>query len=170
MQWNCWSLRCSWNITCRRCPNYIFILYLTPGLNGMGKDNCKTRRESLKFWDLVHFILEGWQYISFQVSGLPLFHMTFYWQNEVIQNGWRDPKNLLGTWVLHQHLYKDGIISVVVVPSKKSLSLWCLMKPAWLRVKTKCEKNTSSGLLCCQCYLHFRSLLSKSCEISSSEL
>ena len=36
---------------------------LTPGLNGLGKDNCKTRRETLKFLDLVHLTLEVWQYI-----------------------------------------------------------------------------------------------------------
>ena len=37
---------------------YIFILDLTPGLNRLGKDNCKTRRESFKFCDLVRLILE----------------------------------------------------------------------------------------------------------------
>ena len=40
-QWNCWSLRCSWSIACRRCSNYIFILDLTHGFNEMGKDNFK---------------------------------------------------------------------------------------------------------------------------------
>ena len=34
------------------------ILDLTSGFNGLGKDNCKTRRESFKFWDLVWLILE----------------------------------------------------------------------------------------------------------------
>ena len=34
---------------CRRCSNYIFILNLTHGFNGLGKNNCKTRRESSKF-------------------------------------------------------------------------------------------------------------------------
>ena len=28
--------------------------------NGLGKDNCKTRQESLKFWDLVRLILDVW--------------------------------------------------------------------------------------------------------------
>ena len=32
---------------------------LTPGFNGLGKDNCKTRRETFKFWDLVNFISDG---------------------------------------------------------------------------------------------------------------
>ena len=57
-QLNCWSLRCSWSIACRRCSNCIFILDLTPGFNGLGKDNCKTRQESFTFADLVHLILD----------------------------------------------------------------------------------------------------------------
>ena len=61
---NCWSLRCSWSIACRRCSNYIFILDLTPSFNGLGKDNCKTRPEIFKFWDLVCLILEVWRYSS----------------------------------------------------------------------------------------------------------
>ena len=56
-QLNCWSLRCSWSIACRHCSNYIIILYLTPGFNRLGKDKCKTRRESFTFWDLVCLIL-----------------------------------------------------------------------------------------------------------------
>ena len=55
---NCWSLRCSWSIACRRCSNYIFILHLTFGFNILHKDNCKLRRETFKFWDLVRLILE----------------------------------------------------------------------------------------------------------------
>ena len=62
-QRNCWSLRHSWSITCRRCSNYIFILDLTPGFNGLGINNCKMRRETLKCWDLVCLILEVWKCI-----------------------------------------------------------------------------------------------------------
>ena len=36
----------------------LFILDLTHGFNGLGKDNCKTRRETFKFWDLRRLILE----------------------------------------------------------------------------------------------------------------
>ena len=32
---------------------YIFIFDFTPSLNGLGKDNCKPRRETFKFWDVV---------------------------------------------------------------------------------------------------------------------
>ena len=49
---------------CRRCSNYIFILNLTPGFNGLGKDNCKTSRETLMFGDWVRLILENWRYIN----------------------------------------------------------------------------------------------------------
>ena len=35
------------SIACWRCSNYIFILDLTPGFIGLGKDNCKTRRQNL---------------------------------------------------------------------------------------------------------------------------
>ena len=34
------------------------ILDFTPGFIGLGKDNCKTRRETFKFGDLVHLISE----------------------------------------------------------------------------------------------------------------
>ena len=61
-QLNCCSLRCSWSISCRRCSNYIFILHLTLGLNMLGKDNCKPRRETFRFWDLVRVILEILRY------------------------------------------------------------------------------------------------------------
>ena len=34
---------------CRRCSNYIFILNLTSGFNGLDKDNYLMRREAFKF-------------------------------------------------------------------------------------------------------------------------
>ena len=39
---------CTWSIACQHCCNYIFILNLMPGIDSLGKDNCKTRRETLK--------------------------------------------------------------------------------------------------------------------------
>ena len=62
---------CSWNIACRRCSNYIFILDLTPDFNGLGKDNCKMRRKTLKFWDLVCLILDvWWHFVGYTVYNL----------------------------------------------------------------------------------------------------
>ena len=49
----CLSLRGSWSIACRSCSNYIFILDLTPGFNGLGNDKWKKRRGTLQFLDLV---------------------------------------------------------------------------------------------------------------------
>ena len=39
-------------------PTTIFILSFAPGFNVLYKDNCQTRWETFKFWDLVHDILE----------------------------------------------------------------------------------------------------------------
>ena len=36
----------------------IFILDLTIGFNRLRRDNCKTRRETIKFYDLVLLMLE----------------------------------------------------------------------------------------------------------------
>ena len=58
------DLGCSWSIAWWRCSDYIFILDLTPGFNGLGKDNCKTRRQSSKFWDLVHFYIRDFTAVT----------------------------------------------------------------------------------------------------------
>ena len=43
------------------CSNYIVVLDLTSGFNVLGKDNCKTKQETFKFWDLVWLTLEVWR-------------------------------------------------------------------------------------------------------------
>ena len=73
MQYDCRSLRCSWSIACRRCSNYIFILDLTPGFIGLGKDNCTTRRETSKFGDLARLRFYGTSTLLIQQN------MKFYW-------------------------------------------------------------------------------------------
>ena len=60
-QYNCWSPRRSWNIACRRCSRHIFILDLASGFNELDKDNCKTRRETFKFWNLVRPMIDIWR-------------------------------------------------------------------------------------------------------------
>ena len=55
-------LRCSWSTACRRCSNYIFILNLIPGFNGLSEDNSKRIQQTFKFWDLVRLILEVLRY------------------------------------------------------------------------------------------------------------
>ena len=57
-------LRCSWRIACRHCSNYIFILNLTPGFNGLSEDNCTRIQETFKLWDLVWLILEVLRYLQ----------------------------------------------------------------------------------------------------------
>ena len=79
---SCWSARCSWSITCRRCSNYIFILDITPGFNGLGKDNYKTKRESfkLKFCDLVCITLEFYSN-QHTITDCPLGALVLTWIN-----------------------------------------------------------------------------------------
>ena len=56
-------LRCNWSIACLRCSNYIFIIESTLGFNILRKDNCMTRRETVKFWDVVCLKIDIWRYL-----------------------------------------------------------------------------------------------------------
>ena len=44
-------------------PSLIFFSF-PPEFNTLHKDNCKTRRWTVKFWDLVRLVLEIWWYVS----------------------------------------------------------------------------------------------------------
>ena len=97
-QWNCWSLKRSWSITCRCCSNYIFILYLTPAFNRLHKDNCKTRWETFKFQALVLLILEAWQYKCSEfrqkwMSSSCEFHATDSMYMCIYSNSFRHKQN-----------------------------------------------------------------------------
>ena len=41
--------------------NYILIVDLTPGVNGLSNENRKERTETFKIWDLVCLLLEIWR-------------------------------------------------------------------------------------------------------------
>ena len=92
-------LRCSWSITYWRRFNYIFILDLKPGFNGLGKDNNKTRQETFKFWDLVQFILEVWQFLYLvKAQWLPILEQDLTTLNLLNnQISWIDEKNYIET-------------------------------------------------------------------------
>ena len=50
-----------------KCSNYIFISDLRDGFIGLGKDNCKAKREIFKFLYLMRLILEvdGYQNLEY---------------------------------------------------------------------------------------------------------
>ena len=73
----CRSLRCSWSIACWRCSNHIFILDLTHGFIGLGKDKCKTRRGAFKFGDLAPLILEVLRYVEIMCKNAWCFGFVF---------------------------------------------------------------------------------------------
>ena len=87
----------------RRCSNYIFILDLTPGINRLGKDNCKTRRETLKFSDLARLILEIWRYVE-------SCNVISSWEDEATDN--KDAKRLSTS---HTYCLCNGCKSVWMV-------------------------------------------------------
>ena len=60
----------------RRCSNYIFILDLTHGFIGLGKDNYKTRQETFKFGDLVRLVLEILWYVMYVFTNVLLSYNT----------------------------------------------------------------------------------------------
>ena len=93
---NCWSLRCSWSIACRRCSNNIFILDLTPCFNELGRDNSKTIQESCKFWDKLRLILEILRYDRFSdVDFQDFFMAVAIWPS---YKCCRRPLNDITTW------------------------------------------------------------------------
>ena len=104
MQYNCRSLRCSWSIACRRCSNYIWVIDLTSGFKGFGKDSHRTVWESFKCWDLVRLILETWRYTKWRVKncsqGIPCHSSQ---KLTVVSHSWTDPSPLLHWSSYWQH-------------------------------------------------------------------
>ena len=87
-QLNCWSLRCSWSIACRRCFDYMSILHLTLDFNILCKDNCTPRRlilEILRYvrnWCRLHILTVLLHYISTAI------HWSISWeQGSLRQHG-----------------------------------------------------------------------------------
>ena len=58
-----YCMRIGWELSNIFAWVNIFILDLTSGFKGFGKDSRKTPRESFKCWDLVCLILEAWRYV-----------------------------------------------------------------------------------------------------------
>ena len=70
-------------------PTIYSFSFETPGFNGLGRDNCQTRRETLKCWDLVLLIIDVWWYHpgamlcgQDEIYGCPIFKwiaVTWRW-------------------------------------------------------------------------------------------
>ena len=137
-QSNCWSLRCSWSIACRRCSNYIFILNLKPGFNGLGTDNYKTRRETFMFWDWVHLILESWRYLHCLLWFDPCGHITSSW------------------WIHLIHAHTSPCVSKVTLVNRGKIyqSLTTFNKNSWFMSMilglygTACLDGENGAILC----------------------
>ena len=138
-QLNCWSLRCSWSIACRRCSNYIFILHLTLGFNILRKDNCRPRRETFKFWDLVRLILEILRYTTFQ------------WQVQAMERWAME----LPLWIFQEH---DPLLLCLTVTVCWSFCdmwfsrIWPNM--AKLLNNLQYQKDDTAEMKKCECKIH----------------
>ena len=79
-------LRCSRSIARGLCSNHIFIPHWTLGFNILSKDECKPRRKTFKFSDLVQLILDILRYtwahhsmgLGQQAQGLSPTHAKKY--------------------------------------------------------------------------------------------
>ena len=81
----------NWSIACWCCSNYIFIVHSTPGFNILHKNNCKTRRDTFKFGDLVPLILENLLYSprsECEIS-IPVVHCALHRWAPLLQTWWR---------------------------------------------------------------------------------
>ena len=131
-QLNCWSLRC------QCCPNYIFIVGLTPGFNTLRKDNCKPRRETFKFWDSVRFILETWQYLSILQGAsthinmlADILDMLFWAAPDAHHDGlcWHSNGLLLSWTVCFFQCYRQHVNkSTCCIPVKVTLDIYGILK------------------------------------------
>ena len=95
--------------------NYIFIHELTPGFNGLDKDNYKTSQELFKFCDLVRLILKILQYI-WGTLGSNFQYSSFVWDNGLVPNRRQTNYSNQGYLILLPHIY--------VTRSKCSNNLW----------------------------------------------
>ena len=141
-QLNCWSLRCSWSIACRHCSNYIFIPNLTPGFNGLGKENYNMRREAFKFWDLVCLILETLRYMYYQCisSG----DIAFFYR--IISQALGHMYALLGQWVnslapgKFKWNFRYLIFQIISVIDGWGIS--CVLALRWMSLNFTDDKST----------------------------
>ena len=78
-QWNCRLLRYSWNIACWHCSNFVFILNLTPGFSGLGKDNCKWNQKHLSFGICCVSYIRGLTVYRIQYAHSLLCFVLLWW-------------------------------------------------------------------------------------------
>ena len=61
----------------KRLSNYVLIIDLTHVFNGLSKDNCKMRREALKFWNMMRFILGVLWFVLNSLDGSLIKRVVF---------------------------------------------------------------------------------------------
>ena len=131
----------------RRCSNYIFILDLTPGFNGLRKDNCNTRRESLKFCDLVRVISEISHTFNVDISMLGCDWVIF----EILQTFNMDISMLGCDWN-----GDDNTKSIYLL--FYSIKFECTVASHWFYITYNCTQSFS--------YQSFQSHRNQECQMN----
>ena len=147
-RWNCWSLRCSWSIACRHWSNYIFIVILIPGFNGLDKDNCKTRQETFKVWYLVHLILELWWYLPFQT-----FLNTEMAQAVDILPHWKKHTMVVDALLIQGSMASAALVLIWISQNTQASALtWLTISKVQKLLKVPFQLN--QVCLCLSCWGH----------------
>ena len=150
MQLNCWSLRCNWRITCRRCPKYIFILDLTHGFNGLGKDNCNSKVDHF----LTHHVKQRSRVVANIVSvkkytdvAAISLHQCIYMKMTIAI---RDEKQLVFVFgasyirSLMVRMYTSGLQGILMLFT----FLWRIYRSLWTLTPMIVSDRAGKGVLC----------------------
>ena len=73
------------------------VFLVTPGFNGLGKDNCKMRRETFSFWDLVLAYIRGVTIVKSLWSRI-FITLLPWWPCRVLRITW---ETWISRWLLH---------------------------------------------------------------------
>ena len=111
-------------VACWHCSNYIFIVDLTPGFNGLGKDQCQTRWETFKFCNLVQIISEVYMKMHYIIQDSfreqnPLC-WTLCWK--AVQSIVESPINTMRLIQNGQH-FADDIIECIFFNENQYISI-----------------------------------------------
>ena len=121
-----------WYGAYRHHSQYIFILNLTPGFNSLANDNCKSRREKVKFW--IWCALYG-RFDGSQIISTPSNHI-FIW-SKIIEYffDWKNPWCKVLCYIrTATRTQCSGVIKVFIIHQGKRKRHLITPKHAWVQM------------------------------------
>ena len=116
-------------------PTCIFILGLTLGFNGLGKDNGNTRRKTFKFWDLVRLILEIWwkEFVS-DIDMMKLLHWLSFGVSSVYYNDYFHASLNFSRYIAVLIIWRNHMYQMVLNSWSWAIIRASLILPRWYNV------------------------------------